>query len=48
MIKKIDLKVHSLDAAPNYEQALTRLTKWLQKNKLGDLKTLNYKQRMFI
>lgn len=39
--KKNDLKVHSLGTARNYEQALTRLTKWLQENKLGDLKTLN-------
>jgi integrase len=38
--QKHDLKIHSLGTARNYEQALTRLTKWLQGNKLGDLKTL--------
>jgi integrase len=39
--RKSDLKIHSLGTARNYEQALTRLTKWLQENKLGDLKTLD-------
>ncbi len=38
--QKHDLKIHSLGTARNYEQALTRLTQWLQENKLGDLKTL--------
>lgn len=36
-----DNKIHSLGTARNYEQALTRITKWLQENKLGDLKSLN-------
>jgi hypothetical protein len=36
-----DKKIHSLGTARNYEQALTRLTQWLQKNKLGDLKSLS-------
>lgn len=36
-----DKKIHSLGTARNYEQALIRLTQWLQKNKLGDLKSLN-------
>ncbi len=35
-----DLKIHSLGTARNYEQALIRLTRWLQANHLGDLKTL--------
>lgn len=39
--QKSDLKIHSLGTARNYEQALTRLTKWLQENRLGDLKKLN-------
>lgn len=34
-------KIHSLGTARNYEQALTRLTKWLQENKLGDLKNID-------
>lgn len=38
---KNDNKIHSLGTARNYEQALLRLTEWLQKNKLGDLKTIN-------
>jgi integrase len=38
--QKADLKIHSLGTARNYEQALTRLAKWLQANKLGSLKTL--------
>ncbi len=42
-LQKNDLKIHSLGTARNYQQALTRLTKWLQENKLGDLKTLNSK-----
>lgn len=36
-----DNKIHSLGTARNYEQALMRITKWLQENKLGDLKSLN-------
>ena len=36
-----DKKIHSLGTARNYEQALTRITRWLQENKLGDLKKLN-------
>jgi integrase len=36
-----DKKIHSLGTARNYEQALTRITQWLQDNKLGDLKALN-------
>ena len=39
-----DQKIHSLGTARNYEQALTRLTKWLQQNKLGDLKKLDAKK----
>jgi integrase len=39
-----DQKIHSLGTARNYEQALTRLTHWLQDNKLGDLKGLNAKK----
>jgi integrase len=35
-----DNKIHSLGTARNYEQALIRITKWLQENKLGDLKSL--------
>lgn len=38
-----DQKIHSLGTARNYAQALTRLTQWLQNNKLGDLKSLNAK-----
>jgi integrase len=41
--QKHELKIHSLGTARNYEQALTRLTQWLQENKLGDLKTLKAK-----
>jgi integrase len=37
-------KIHSLGTARNYELALTRLTKWLQENKLGDLKNINAEQ----
>lgn len=40
-IHKDDKKIHSLGTARNYEAALTRLTQWLQKNKLGDLKNIN-------
>jgi hypothetical protein len=36
-----DKKIHSLGTARNYIQALTRLTKWLQENKLPDLKRLD-------
>lgn len=36
-----DHKIHSLGTARNYEAALTRLTEWLQQNRLGDLKNLN-------
>jgi integrase len=39
-----DRKIHSLGTARNYEQALTRLTNWLQENKLGDLKSLDAKK----
>jgi integrase len=39
-----DKKIHSLGTARNYEQALTRLTHWLQENKLGDLKSLDSKK----
>lgn len=35
-----DQKIHSLGTARNYSQALTRLTVWLQKNQLNDLKSL--------
>jgi len=35
-----DQKIHSIGTARNYEQALTHITKWLQENKLGDLKGL--------
>jgi len=41
---KNDQKIHSLGTARNYELALTRLTKWLQDNKLGDLKNINVKK----
>ncbi len=34
-------KIHSLGTARNYTQALTRITKWIQENRLGDLKNLN-------
>jgi integrase len=36
-----DKKIHSLGTARNYEQALTRITQWLQENRLGDLKSLD-------
>ena len=36
-----DQKIHSLGTKRNYEQALTRLTEWIQKNRLGDLKSLS-------
>jgi integrase len=39
-----DQKIHSLGTARNYEQALTRLTNWLQENRLGDLKSLDAKK----
>lgn len=35
-----DQKIHSLGTQRNYEQALTRLTHWLQQHRLGDLKGL--------
>ncbi len=35
-----DQKIHSLGTARNYTQALTRITQWIQQNKLGDLKRL--------
>lgn len=38
-----DKKIHSLGTARNYTQALTRLTQWLQENKLDDLQHLNEK-----
>lgn len=38
---KTDRKIHSVGTARNYKQALTRLTQWIQKNRLGDLKTLS-------
>jgi len=34
-------KIHSLGTTRNYTQALTRITKWIQENRLGDLKNLN-------
>jgi integrase len=43
-INRHDQKIHSLGTARNYEQALTRLTQWLQENKLGDLKRLDEKK----
>jgi integrase len=33
-------KIHSLGTKRNYTQALERITKWIQENKLGDLKNL--------
>ncbi len=36
-------KIHSLGTARNYTQALTRITKWIQENRLGDLKKINSK-----
>src|SRR5262245_21173845 len=38
--QKHDRKIHSLGTARNYQQALTRLTQWIQKRRLGDLKRL--------
>jgi integrase len=38
-----DQKIHSLGTKRNYEQALMRLTEWIQKNRLGDLKSLSPK-----
>lgn len=40
-VNRQDQKIHSLGTARNYTQALTRLTEWLQENRLGDLKHLN-------
>jgi integrase len=37
---KTDRKIHSVGTARNYTQALTRLTQWIQTNRLGDLKML--------
>lgn len=37
---KDDQKIHSLGTKRNYEQALVRLTQWIQENRLGDLKSL--------
>jgi hypothetical protein len=39
-----DQKIHSLGTARNYEQALARLTNWIQENKLGSLKNLDAKK----
>jgi integrase len=36
-----DKKIHSLGTARNYTQALTRLTHWLQQNRLNDLNHLD-------
>ena len=36
-----DQKIHSLGTKRNYEHALTRLTEWIQKNRLGDLQCLS-------
>lgn len=38
--QKTDRKIHSVGTARNYKQALTRLTEWIQQNRLGDLKNL--------
>jgi integrase len=35
------LKIHSLGTQRNYQQALTRIVKWLQDNKLGDIHTID-------
>jgi integrase len=39
-----DQKIHSLGTQRNYIQALTHVTAWLQKNRLGDLKSLHREQ----
>jgi integrase len=39
-----DQKIHSLGTQRNYIEALTHVTAWLQKNRLGDLKSLNQEQ----
>jgi integrase len=39
-----DQKIHSLGTQRNYIQALTNITAWLQKNRLGDLKSLSREQ----
>ncbi len=44
---KNDKKIHSLGTARNYEQALMRLTQWLQENKLGDLKSLSTEKAQY-
>jgi integrase len=36
-----DGKIHSLGTKRNYTQALTRVTEWIQKNKVGDLRSFN-------
>ena len=36
-----DQQIHSLGTARNYTQALTRLTQWLQRHQLNDLKHLD-------
>lgn len=41
-----DCKVHSLGTKRNYIQALTRVTEWLQENRLGDLKNLHREQAL--
>lgn len=38
--QKGDRKIHSVGTARNYQQALTRLTEWIQKHRQGDLKSL--------
>ena len=40
-VSRHDQKIHSLGTKRNYEQALTRLTEWIQENRLGDLKSLS-------
>ncbi len=40
-IQRDDKRIHSLGTVRNYEQALIRITQWLQENKLNDLKSLN-------
>jgi integrase len=38
--QKDDRKIHSIGTVRNYKQALIRLTEWIQKHRLGDLKSL--------
>lgn len=40
-IDRSDQKIHSLGTKRNYLQALTRVTEWIQQNRLGDLRNLN-------